>query len=106
MVDHSGKARVLIVDDIPENIQLLMENLKGEYALVAAINGQKALQIAASDPVPDLILLDIQMPGLDGYQVIEKLKSDVKTKDIPVIFVTALSEEDNEKKGLDLGAVD
>lgn len=106
MVHHPGKARVLIVDDLPENIQILMETLRGEYTIAAAINGQKALQVASSDPVPDLILLDIQMPGLDGYQVIEKLKADNKTKNIPVIFVTALSEEENEKKGLDLGAVD
>ncbi|MFC1857029.1 two-component system response regulator [Thermodesulfobacteriota bacterium] len=106
MIDSTGKQKVLIVDDTPENIQILMETLKGEYAIVAAINGQKALQMAVVDPIPDLILLDIMMPGLDGYQVCEKLKADDKTKNIPVIFVTAMTEEGDEQKGLDLGAVD
>jgi len=106
MVDSSVKHKVLIVDDTPENIQILMETLKGEYAIVAAINGQKALQMAVADPIPDIILLDIMMPGLDGYQVCEKLKADAKTANIPIIFVTAMSEAEDEQKGLDLGAVD
>jgi len=106
MMDSSDKPKVLIVDDTPENIQILMETLKDEYKIVAAINGQKALQMAPLEPVPDIILLDIMMPGLDGYQVIEKLKADEKTRDIPVIFVTAMVEEEDEQKGLDLGAVD
>jgi putative two-component system response regulator len=106
MAESADMQKVLIVDDTPENIQVLMETLKGKYKIVAAINGQKALQIAAMDPVPDIILLDIMMPGLDGYQVCEKLKSDEKTRNIPVIFVTAMSQEDDEQKGLDLGAVD
>lgn len=106
MVDSSGKHKVLIVDDTPENIQILMETLKGEYAIIAAINGQKALQMAATNPIPDIILLDIMMPGLDGYQVCEKLKADEKTANIPVIFVTAMAESEDEQKGLDLGAVD
>jgi putative two-component system response regulator len=104
--DNPEKAKVLVVDDTPENIQVLMETLKTDYKIVAAINGQKALQMAAVDPPPDIILLDIMMPGLDGYQVCEKLKSNEKTKDIPVIFVTAMSQEEDEQKGLDLGAVD
>ncbi|MFC1886178.1 HD-GYP domain-containing protein [Thermodesulfobacteriota bacterium] len=106
MVDHSEKSRLLIVDDTPENIQILMETLKDEYTIAASISGQKALQMAAADPVPDLILLDIMMPGLDGYQVCEKLKAGDKTKNIPVIFVTAMAEEADEQKGLNLGAVD
>lgn len=106
MAESADMQKVLIVDDTPENIQVLMETLKGKYKIVAAINGQKALQMAAMDPVPDIILLDIIMPGLDGYQVCEKLKSDEKTRNIPVIFVTAMSQEDDEQKGLDLGAVD
>ncbi len=106
MAESADMQKVLIVDDTPENIQVLMETLKGKYKIVAAINGQKALQMAAMDPVPDIILLDIMMPGLDGYQVCEKLKSDEKTRNIPVIFVTAMSQEDDEQKGLDLGAVD
>ncbi len=106
MMDDSGKSKVLIVDDTPENIQVLMETLKDKYKIVTAINGQKALQMAAMDPVPDIILLDIMMPGLDGYQVCKKLKADDKTRNIPVIFVTAMTAEDDEQKGLDLGAVD
>lgn len=101
-----AKQKILVVDDTPANIQILMETLKDEFAIVAAVTGQKALQMAAADPVPDLILLDIMMPGLDGYQVCEKLKADEKTRDIPVIFVTAMTDEENEQKGLDLGAVD
>lgn len=106
MVEGYAKQKVLIVDDTPANIQILMETLKDEFAIIAATNGQKALQMAATDPIPDLILLDIMMPGLDGYQVCEKLKADEKTKGIPVIFVTAMTHEENEQKGLDLGAAD
>ncbi len=106
MASGSAKHKVLIVDDTPENIQILMETLKDEYAIVAAINGQKALQIAGTEPIPDIILLDVMMPGLDGYQVCERLKTDTKTRDIPIIFVTAMTEVENEQKGLDLGAVD
>lgn len=106
MAESADMQKVLIVDDTPENIQVLMETLKGKYKIVAAINGQKALQMAAMDPIPDIILLDIMMPGLDGYQVCEKLKSNEKTRNIPVVFVTAMSQEDDEQKGLDLGAVD
>lgn len=100
------KNKVLIVDDTTENIQVLMETLKDVYAIVAAKNGEKALQLAQTSPTPDIILLDIMMPGMDGYEVCEKLKADVRTKDIPVIFITALAEEEDEAKGLGLGAVD
>ena len=98
--------RVLIVDDTPENIQVLMETLKGEHALMAAKDGEKALRLATTDPQPDLVLLDIMMPGLDGYEVCRRLKADVRTKDIPVLFITALAEEEDEARGLALGAVD
>ena len=100
------KTRVLIVDDTPENIQVLMETLKGEHALVAAKNGEKALRLAIADPQPDVILLDVMMPGMDGYEVCRQLKADVRTRNIPVLFITALSEEEDEARGLDLGAVD
>jgi len=106
MADRSEKQKVLIVDDTPENIQVLMETLKGEYAIVAAINGQKALQIAVTAPIPDIILLDIMMPEMDGYEVCRRLKADRKTRNIPVIFVTAMDQEEDETKGLELGAVD
>ena len=97
--------RILIVDDTPENIDVLIEVLS-EYKRSVATNGEKALQIARSDNPPDLILLDIMMPGMDGYEVCEKLKADEKTKSIPVIFLTAMTDEESERKGLELGAVD
>jgi putative two-component system response regulator len=102
--DHRQK--ILIVDDTPENIQVLMEILKADYRLVAAINGKKALKLAAVNPPPDLILLDVMMPEMDGHEVCRRLKSDPHTAEIPVIFVTALADEQDEERGLDLGAVD
>ncbi len=102
----SDKQKVLIVDDTPENIQVLMETLKEDYAIVAAINGEKALKMAAAEPAPDIILLDVMMPGMDGFEVCKKLKADKHTRDIPVIFITALTEAAEEAKGLALGAVD
>jgi putative two-component system response regulator len=106
MVDDTNKQKVLIVDDTPENIQILMETLKEDYKIVAAINGEKALKMAEMVPLPDIILLDIMMPGMDGYEVCNRLKNNEKTKNIPVVFITALSEEEDEAKGLALGAVD
>ncbi|WP_321405181.1 two-component system response regulator [Maridesulfovibrio sp.] len=98
--------QVLIVDDTVENLQVLMEALRSEYAIVTAKNGEKALELAMNKPRPDIILLDIMMPGMNGYEVCEKLKADVRTKDIPVIFITVLMEEEDEARGLALGAVD
>jgi len=106
MVDGLEKQKILIVDDTPENIQVLMETLKDRYKIVAAINGQKALQMAATDPVPDIILLDIMMPGIDGFEVCRRLKNDPETENIPVIFLSALDDTKDKVKGLDLGAVD
>jgi len=100
------QARILIVDDTPENIHILMETLKDDYLITVAINGEKALKMAAKAPIPDLILLDIMMPGLDGYEVCYRLKGDTKTENIPVIFITALSEVESKNKGFNLGAVD
>jgi CheY-like chemotaxis protein len=100
------RKRVLIVDDTPENICILVEILKDQYDVSVAINGQKALKIAAMNPPIDLILLDIMMPEMDGYEVFARLKANPKTANIPVIFVTALSAYENEAKGLELGAVD
>ncbi|MCA1945013.1 MAG: response regulator [Desulfovibrio sp.] len=102
----ASQSRVLIVDDTPENIQVLMETLRGEHALQAAKDGEKALRLAFAEPHPDLVLLDIMMPGMDGYEVCRRLKADVRTRDIPVLFITALSEEEDEARGLALGAVD
>lgn len=100
------KEKILIVDDTPDNLDILLESLKGEYAVIAALNGEKALQLATKSPHPDLILLDIMMPVMDGYSVCEKLKQNPNTRDIPIIFLTALTDEGDELRGLRMGAVD
>ena len=97
---------VLVVDDTPDNLSLMSGLLKDLYKVKVANNGEKALQIAASDTPPDLILLDIMMPGMDGYEVCTRLKADEKSRDIPVIFLTAKAEVADETHGLGLGAVD
>lgn len=97
--------RILIVDDLPDNITVLANALQ-EYEKSVALDGETALQIARSLEQPDLILLDIMMPGMDGYQVCAALKDDPRTREIPVIFVTALDEVTDEAKGLETGAVD
>ncbi len=101
-----AKEKVLLVDDIAENLHFMIEILKHDYSLLAAKDGKKAIELAQQEPVPDLILLDILMPEMDGYDVILKLKSNPKTANIPVIFVTALGEVGDEAKGLELGAID
>jgi putative two-component system response regulator len=104
--DDSKKDTILIVDDTPENITLLSSLLKCLYRTKVATNGKKALQIAFSADPPDLILLDIMMPEMDGYEACRQLKADSKTSDIPVIFLTAKAQVEDEQKGLELGAVD
>ncbi|MEQ1528002.1 MAG: HD domain-containing phosphohydrolase [Methylococcales bacterium] len=106
MNDFNHKQTLLIVDDIPENIDILIDTLSPYYQTRIALNGEKALQIAESDTPPDLILLDVMMPGISGYEVCKQLKENPNTQHIPVIFVTAMSEAGDEKRGLDLGAVD
>ena len=100
------KPVILIVDDTPDNITLLSALLKDRYRLKIATNGMKALQIAAAAPRPDLILLDIMMPELDGYETCRRLKADRATADIPVIFLTAKIRPEDEEMGLSLGAAD
>lgn len=100
------KQKVLIVDDVAENIHFLMNILKDDYSIIAATNGKKALELARKQPEPDIILLDIMMPEMDGYAVCDELKQDKATSGIPVIFVTALGEVADESKGLQMGAVD
>ena len=100
------KATILIVDDTPDNLSLIAGLLKDTYKVKVAIEGERALKIAQSDSPPDLILLDIMMPGMDGYEVCRRLKADGRTKEIPVIFLTALTAVEDERKGLELGAVD
>jgi two-component system, sensor histidine kinase and response regulator len=96
---------VMIVDDTLSNIELLSESLGDEYELIFATSGADALELIRADK-PDLLLLDVMMPGMDGYQLCTLLKGDPATRDIPVIFVTAMCQEEDEIKGLELGAID
>ncbi len=105
-LDFTERPTILVVDDTPDNLALMSGLLKDSYKVKVANHGEKALKIAASDSPPDLILLDIMMPDLDGYQVCERLKGDPATRDIPVIFLTAKTEVEDEQHGLALGAVD
>lgn len=102
----SEKSVVLVVDDTVANIRILDELLRDEYIVRVATNGQTALRLALSPPYPDIILLDIMMPGMDGYEVCQHLKEDPRTQNIAVVFITAMGNEEDEAKGLDLGAVD
>ena len=102
----NGKAMILVVDDMPDNLALMSVLLKDDYKVKIANSGEKALKIAMSDELPDLVLLDIMMPGMDGYEVCRQLKLDSRTANIPVIFITAKVEEEDERKGLELGAID
>lgn len=97
---------ILIVDDSPDNLLILSETLKPFYKIKVANHGRKALNMIASGDIPDLILLDIMMPDISGYDVCKKLKNDPFTRNIPIIFVTALSDYTNEEEGLNLGACD
>jgi putative two-component system response regulator len=109
MADSSEQARrhtILIVDDAAENVALMSSVLKASYRTKVAREGETALRLSSMDGSPDLILLDVMMPGMDGYEVCRRLKANPKTADIPVIFITARSDIDDEQRGLDLGAVD
>ncbi|MDD3051778.1 MAG: response regulator [Candidatus Cloacimonetes bacterium] len=101
-----NKQTILIVDDLESNIDLLSEMLKTEWNIKVAMDGEKALQIANRQPYPDMILLDILMPEMDGYEVCKRLKANPVTKDIPVIFITALNKSHDQTYGLSLGAID
>lgn len=106
MSEINAKPTLLIVDDVVDNIALLSSLLKDEYRTKIATNGEKALKIALADDPVDLILLDIMMPGMDGYQVCEHLKAEERTRNIPIIFLTAMTQTEDEERGLRLGAVD
>jgi signal transduction histidine kinase len=106
MPENMKQHTVLVVDDVSENIDILFALLKDSYKVKAAVNGPKAIQIANSNEPPDIILLDIMMPGMSGYDVCKKLKSLRKTKGIPVIFLTSVAEMDSMVKGFELGGVD
>lgn len=101
-----GKQSVLVVDDTPENIELLRQLLRADYVVQAAVSGRKGLEIARASPQPDIILLDVMMPEMDGYEVCRRLKHDSATAHIPVVFITALDQTGDEANGLELGAVD
>lgn len=106
MAEQSMKQRILIVDDSSFNIRILGEALVGEHEIIVAKNGEDALDMLEAGPLPDLILLDIVMPKMDGYETIRQLKDNSATKHIPVIFITSMTEVEDETKGLAMGAVD
>src|SRR5574343_1256700 len=97
---------ILIIDDMPENLMVLSELLQPNFQVRVATSGAKALRIIGQPKYPDLILLDVMMPDIDGYQVFAKLRDDSATRSIPVIFVTAMDSVDSELQALDAGAVD
>jgi putative two-component system response regulator len=100
----SDPKTVLIVDDTPANIHVIKSILEVGYKIKAATSGEKALQIVGKAP-PDLILLDVMMPEMDGYEVCQRLKADASTSDIPVVFVTGHADDEEQAKGMALGAV-
>jgi diguanylate cyclase (GGDEF)-like protein len=106
MSEQASKDAILIVDDVPENIRMLMEILKTDYATIPATSGEAALEKAQLFPKPDLIILDIMMPGIDGYETCRQLKENTETSDIPVIFITAVAEYLGDAKAFNLGAAD
>lgn len=100
-----GKPKLLVVDDQPVHLQLLMHTLSADYQVYMATSGEQALALCRSDP-PDLVLLDVLMPGMDGFSVCKAIKADPRTAELPIIFVTARSDPGQETHGLSLGAVD
>ena len=97
---------ILVVDDEAQTIQLLSNLLKPHYQIIAALSGNKAIELANSDKQPDLILLDIMLPDLDGFEVCNRLKNNQNTRDIPIIFITVEDQSDFEVKGVNMGVVD
>jgi len=102
--DH--KYKILIVDDEPANLKVLSQLLQNEYKVIAANSGQRVFDILKQQELPDMILLDVMMPEIDGYEVCKRLKDDQRTNHIPILFVTAKSDSDSEEKGLIVGGVD
>ncbi|MBF0284337.1 MAG: SpoIIE family protein phosphatase [Magnetococcales bacterium] len=102
----SGQSKILLVDDTVENLLILFEGLRHDHSLITARSGEKALTLAAAHPQPDLILLDVMMPGLDGFEVCRRLKENPATSEIPVVFITALHDEESEVRALSVGGVD
>jgi putative two-component system response regulator len=106
MTEPAARSTVLVVDDSPDGLQILNEILKRQYDVRLARGGEQALQAAQQNPRPDAILLDIMMPGIDGYEVCTRLKANSATKDIPVIFLTAKNDIEDAQRGFDLGGAD
>jgi sigma-B regulation protein RsbU (phosphoserine phosphatase) len=106
MNEADQRKTVLVVDDAPANIQIVTSILKDIYKIRVATNGAKALALAKDAPPPDLVLLDVMMPQMDGYEVCSRLKADPETRDIPVIFLTGQTEIEDETRGFEVGAVD
>ncbi|MBF0229408.1 MAG: response regulator [Desulfamplus sp.] len=106
MKEHKTKQRVMVVDDTPYNIDLMRAILADTYEIIVATNGLEAIGLAHSENLPDIILLDIMMPEMDGYEVCTLLKSSKRTKHIPVIFITAKDYDEDQAKGFSIGAVD
>lgn len=106
MNKNSPKQRILIVDDETANIKILANELQSHYHISFALNGKKAIHLIETDELPDLILLDIVMKGINGYEICAYLKNKQQTKNIPIIFITSMNSEQDETKGLELGAVD
>lgn len=104
--DYGERQTLLIVDDAPENLALMTGLLKDKYIVKVANSGERALEIIASQPLPDLVLLDVMMPGIGGLEVCRQLKNNARTAEIPVIFLTSMAEMEDEQAGLDAGAVD
>ncbi|VEB43171.1 Stalked cell differentiation-controlling protein [Chromobacterium violaceum] len=102
----AGRQTVLLVDDSPESLTQMYGLLKADYRTLIANGGERALQIVEGDALPDLVLLDVMMPGLGGLEVCRRLKADPRTESIPVIFLTAMSELEDEQAGFDAGAAD
>src|SRR6476619_106295 len=100
------KRTILLVDDTPANIQIAREILKDTYKTRVATSGAKALELVKVAPAPDLILLDVEMPEMDGYEVCARLKADADTREIPLIFLTGKTEAEDETRGFSAGAVD
>ncbi|MGL1861294.1 MAG: response regulator [Pseudodesulfovibrio sp.] len=103
---EQNRQTVLIVDDIADNLDLLLEILKDDYKVKVALNGEEAVHVVNSSMPPDIVLMDVMMPGMDGYEACRQMKSNMKSRCIPIIFVTAKGEEEDETHGFEIGAVD
>ena len=105
-VGTGERKRILVVDDEPQNIMVMREILKSDYTVIAATDGARALSLALSASPPDLIMLDIMMPGMDGYEVLRRLRANPRTAGLPVVLVTAKGEVDDKMTGYSLGSSD